>query len=196
MKQYTLIRNIVYVFLLGKYNNNKMPSYVRLGKECGLTRQTVSIRVKQLIKDNLITIDDNKIVQVANPLDIDIDKLRPCFETNEVFIPKILRRKLFEDGEKITRNQIIRELKCSRGNYYADTHAVVYGIMVDGELKYIGSTIHYKSRIMQHRRKRPYLTKENFVILADNTRIEGRGIERELIKKMQPEWNIMSKVGD
>ena len=54
----------VYLFLL-KYDNQKMPAYTFIAKELGCTRQTVSKKVKNLIDQDLIQLnDDDKTIKV------------------------------------------------------------------------------------------------------------------------------------
>ena len=53
---YSLLKNRLYLTLLAFYDGQELPSYVQLGKENGISRQTASARVKTLIKDNLIII--------------------------------------------------------------------------------------------------------------------------------------------
>ena len=50
---YVLLKDKVYLMLLAFYNNKKMPTYEQLGQEIGLSRQTVSSRIKKLINDNI-----------------------------------------------------------------------------------------------------------------------------------------------
>lgn len=70
---------------------------------------------------------------------------------------------------------------------------VIYGIVSEGKLKYVGSTGCLKQRIYQHTSIRPFLTRNNFIILKIVSRKERYSKERELIKALSPEWNIMSK---
>lgn len=70
---------------------------------------------------------------------------------------------------------------------------VIYGIVVQGELKYVGSTESLKSRMIDHINKRPFLTKKNFVVLK-NCGLKSRfKQEAEIIAALNPPWNIMSK---
>ena len=54
-----LLKDNVYLTLLAFYRNQKMPSYSELGRKIGLTRQTVSTRVKKLIQDKIIELDED-----------------------------------------------------------------------------------------------------------------------------------------
>lgn len=70
---------------------------------------------------------------------------------------------------------------------------VIYGIVVQGELKYVGSTESLKNRMIDHINKRPFLTKKNFVVLK-NCGLKPRfKQEAEVIAALNPPWNIMSK---
>ena len=104
-----------------------------------------------------------------------------------------LKEKLFSIKENVT--DTAEEFNVSRGTiyHYLDQNMVVYGIISEGIIKYIGSTKNYEERKKQHILKRPFLTPSNFVILKQITENDRFTLERELIHIIQPEWNIMSK---
>ena len=72
-----------------------------------------------------------------------------------------------------------------------NSECVVYGIVSEGVVKYVGSTKHYQERIKEHILKRPFLTSNNFIILKRVELNERFSYEGVLIKILKPEWNIM-----
>ena len=156
-----------------------MPSFVQLGKDVGISRQTASNKFKELVAQNLIELSDNNVVLVNNPLNIDVDILRYYLDTHENIDLVELKEALF--GVSIDRNALIKELNIARSSLYLDKTKVVYGIISEGKIKYIGTTEHLKDRIQQHIKKRPFLTPANFIILKDEVGKNNFNIELNLI---------------
>lgn len=188
---YSLLKNKIYLILLTYYNDSLMPSYVTLGEKAQVSRQTASKKVKELEDWGLIEIEDN-IVYVQNPLDIDREELRNYLDEEITrFDSAELYDILFgEQGNNlITKKEKANRLKMSRSNLYKDVHPVVYGIIEQGELKYIGCSEYYEERKKQHKLKRPHLNDDNFIILKDNLSENIFDIENLLIDILTPEWN-------
>lgn len=190
-----MLKNKPYLFLLAYYNEEKMPSYQTLGEKIGMSRQTVSKKIKELENDKYIEIDNEGYVFVDNSLNILEDELRIILEKNNYKIEDIV--KLVEDSEKYTKTELARKLHMSRMALYQEEtkpdFCVVYGIISEGILKYIGSSDRYDERIKEHILKRPFLTRDNFCVLQMCSSKDMLNIEKRLIKTLQPEWNIMSK---
>ena len=193
MIDYSLLKNKVYLTLLAYYDGDEMPSFTDLSKQIGISRQTASTKVKELINTHIITLDDNDILSVSNDLNINVNDLRAYLEMTDCFNPQGLKEHLFGVSAKTQKRQA-KELDVSRSSLYLSQHSVVYAIHSEGKIKYIGTSTHFEDRIQQHIKKRPFLTPANFIILVDNSNIQGHDIERELIHLLQPEWNIMSKI--
>lgn len=189
MIDYSLLKNRVYLILLANYNQKKMPSFTELGKLTDLTRQTASTKTKELMEKGLILLDDNNIITVLNPLNIDKTNLISYLKITESFNPQELKEYLFGPSVETIKDQA-KELKVSRSSLYLDNDGVVYGIVSEGKIKYIGTSAHFENRIQQHIKKRPFLKPSDFIILAEN---KSFNIEKELIHLLEPEWNIMSK---
>ena len=170
-----------------------MPSFINLGKQVGVSRQTASTKTKELITNGLIVLDNEDVLTVKNSLNIDIEKLKQYLDTAIDFNAVDLKKWLFSSDENNIA-KIARELKMSRSSMYLDKHSVVYAIQSEGRIKYIGTTKHYEDRIQQHIKIRPFLTPSNFLILADNTAGNGFNIELELIHLLKPEWNEMGVI--
>ena len=87
-------------------------------------------------------------------------------------------------GNKIARPRDLSE--------FTPAGTIVYGIMSEGKIKYVGSSKNFYERIKQHIRKRPFLEEKDFVILKEVPYNQNRfNYELELIHLLQPEWNIM-----
>lgn len=170
-----------------------MPSFIELGKQIGISRQTASSKFKELLNINLVSLNDDNIINVKNELNIDVDLLRDYLDN---YINKFdavqLRFILFDDikGE-ISKTQLAKEMGLSRNSLYTDNHSVIYAIHSEGKIKYIGTTSHYRDRIAQHIKKRPFLTSANFLILVEDTDVDKFNIELNLIHLLKPEWNKM-----
>ena len=193
---FSLLKNNVYLTLLAFYNGQKMPSYTQLGVKTGLTRQTASKKVQELIEQQLIQIDNN-ILNVSNTMDIDVDLLRDILTQHPGINAVELKKQLIKQEEAVESSVIdlAKELHMSRSAIYNYQHTkmVVYGIISEGIIKYIGSTKNYEERIKQHMLNRPFLSRNNFIILKEITDNDRFLHERVLIQILQPEWNIMSK---
>lgn len=190
---FELLKDRVYLTLLAFYNYDRIDSYEKLGQKCCISRQTASKKVKQLIDKELVSIDERKCIVVKNELDIDIYLLQKILNSDPNINALELKEKLFSIKENIT--DIAEEFNVSKSTvyHYLSQDMVVYGIVSEGMIKYIGSTKNYEERIKQHILKRPFLTPSNFIILKQITENDRFTLERELIHIIQPEWNIMSK---
>lgn len=118
-------------------------------------------------------------------------------------VSKIVK-KLFEEEQIFRKNGLIYitthyiddeivEVDNSLEELLKTVSPVIYGIVVQGELKYVGSTENLKSRMIEHINKRPFLTQKNFIVLKYcglKPRFEQ---EAEVIATLNPPWNIMSK---
>ena len=181
-----LLKNNVYLTLLAFYNYGRIDSYEKIGEKCGISRQTASKRVKQLIDKGLVSIDDKKIITVKNELNIDVWLLQKVLHH---FLPNInatqLEKVLFPNSE----------LGTIQNNPYdfLEQNVIIYGIVSEGVIKYINSTENYEEKIKEHILKKPFLTFNNFIILSQTNKFDKFTQEKELIHIIQPEWNVMNK---
>ena len=188
---YSLLKNKTYLTLLAYYDFKSMPSFVQLGKDIGVSRQTASNKIKELINKNLINLDEENVVHVNNILNIDVNILKKYLDENNDINIVDLKCLLF--GSSSNKSELAKELNVSRQTLYTDDHSVVYGICSEGTIKYIGTTAHFEDRVKQHIKNRPFLNPNNFLILRDNVGKDGFNIELELIHLLKPEWNEMGK---
>ena len=189
-----LLKDNVYLTLLAFYRNQKMPSYSELGRKIGLTRQTVSTRVKKLIQDKIIELDEDNNVIVLEEIDVDKDLLRQILtETPNIDVVDLNFRLNGQLKEVDSVYDLSDLIDVPTSTIYANKNAecVVYGIVSEGVVKYVGSTKHYQERIKEHILKRPFLTSNNFIILKRVELNERFSYEGVLIKILKPEWNIM-----
>lgn len=171
-----LEKNKVYLHLLVYFNNTPMPSYVDLAKMIGCSRQTISKKVKELIDLEYVDIDDLGVVHVDNVLHLNVEEMKP-------FLNPQYNRTIEIDKKEIQK-QAIEEM---------NRNVIIYGIISEGTLKYVGSTFRYLERMREHMLKRPFLKEQNFIILQEVSERERFRKEDALIKMLSPEWNIMSK---
>ena len=189
-----LLKDNVYLTLLAFYRNQKMPSYSELGRKIGLTRQTVSTRVKKLIQDKIIELDEDNNVIVLEEIDVDKDLLRQILtETPNINVVDLNFRLNGQLKEVDSVYDLSDLIDVPTSTIYANKNSecVVYGIVSEGVVKYVGSTKHYQERIKEHILKRPFLTSNNFIILKRVELNERFSYEGVLIKILKPEWNIM-----
>lgn len=195
-KDYTILKDEVYLHLLAFYNNQVSPNFTAIGKEIGMTRQTISKHFDSLIIKGLICMN-NSILKVMNPLEIDINKLRKLL-LNNITNPIALCKELFF-GDALSIQTLAKITDTPRSSYYnsvkesKDGMVIVYGIVHEGKLKYIGSTKNYQSRIAQHINNRTFLTKDNFIIIKEVPFNTQFNVELDLIHTLQPEWNTIGK---
>jgi len=175
-----LLKNNVYLFLLAFYNNQTMVNFVELAKVIGISRQTVSNKVKKLLSDKFIKINDDNILFVENSLDLDVDLLRKILEKT----PDISAAQL---EDIFFNNKDNKEVLVNIEDDFLGEDRVVYGIISEGVIKYIGSTKEYEERIKQHIRKRTFLTSNNFIVLKYVKAQDRFNYEKQLIKILQPE---------
>ena len=173
IQDYSILKDKIYIWLLVYYNNKKIPNNTALGREIGANRTTVASHIKKLVEKDYLTITDDKIVLVNNFLNLDEVIIRDYLET--------------------TSSYSAVELGMCRESVYHEAHSVVYAIVYEGKIKYVGCSNRFEARRRQHKKKRPFLTDDNFVIMYDNVGKNLFAMERELIRILQPEWNIMSK---
>ena len=185
---HALLKDNVYLTLLAFYNNNCMPSFVEIGRKVGCTRQTASKKVQNLMENGIIEVDDKNILTVKNTLELDIDILKNLLIENPLISAIELEKIFFSNNNK---NDIMNNLQISYGNYYGEQkyESVVYGIISEGIIKYVGCTKRYDERMKEHIRKRPFLTTGNFVILKRINSNDKFNYERQLINILDPEWN-------
>lgn len=180
---YSLLKNKLYLYLLANYNGAVKPSFVELSKKLDMTRQTISIHYKKLVSDGVV-LEDGKKITVTNPLNISIVELRQALDSG-VFDEKKFKQMILYQNAR--RAYIIED-----SSEFTPAGTIVYGIMSEGKIKYVGSSKNFYERIKQHIRKRPFLEEKDFVILKEVPYDQNRfNYELELIHLLQPEWNII-----
>ena len=193
LQDYSILKDKIYIWLLVYYNNKKIPNNTALGREIGANRNTVASHIKKLVEKGYLTITEDKIVLVNNFLNLDEVIIRDYLETTSSYSAVDLYQRLMEDNEIITKAQMAQELGMCRESVYHEAHSVVYAIVYEGKIRYVGCSNRFEARRRQHKEKRPFLTDDNFIIMYDNVGKNLFAMERELIRILQPEWNIALK---
>ena len=58
---YSYLRDRIYLFLLCYYNEKELPTYVKLARKCGYSRQTIAKKIKELQDaEIMVPMDDGK----------------------------------------------------------------------------------------------------------------------------------------
>lgn len=196
MLKNTLIKNKVYLYLLAFYDKCTLPPTTALAKQIGITRQTVSKKYKELQDIGVLNIDDSKIISIKNEYNINKDQLKDFLINNSNYSYETLLKAL---GLLLGTRKEIEEkygisVKTLKNEETKNTeYCYIYGIIMNEELEYIGSTNNFELRKKQHIIKRPYLKDENFIILKKLPFQEKLEEEKLNIKIYNPEWNEMSK---
>lgn len=190
---YSLLKNKVYLYLLAFYNNKKKPSYSEISQNIDICRQTVSKKMQELINNGIVVITEDDNIQVDNVLQIDVNELKKLLE-QRIYNPTKIAQLLLLKDENLTNDKLAETCGVSRASFYNNQHAngtFIYGIVSEGQLKYIGSTDNMVERIKQHIKNRPFLKPDNFIILKQIFSTGRYSDEIELIHILQPEWNKM-----
>lgn len=195
-----LLKDKIYLYLLAFYNLHIKPTYTQLAEELKITRQTASVKFKNLLDTEIIKIkkeNGKQLLFVKNPLNLKENKLQEYFikNNNDIINFKEFLSQICDESLnlKINTQEMINQLHVSNSTYYENKENIVYGIIYNHELKYIGKTDNYKRRMNQHIKIRPFLTEENFIILSKTENINPNTIERYLIEILNPEWNIVNR---
>lgn len=189
-----MLKNKVYLHLLAFYNNKKKPSYQSLSREIDVSRQTISKKIQELINNNIVTIENDNTMRIKNVMQIDEVQLREVLQQRIYNPTKLAKILIIKDDKVITDVELAKQCGVSRALYYNNECAngtFIYGIVSEGQLKYVGSTDNLIERIKQHIKRRPFLKPDNFIILKQIS-LNGRyQDELDLIHILRPEWNDM-----
>lgn len=178
---YSLLKNKLYLHLLVKYNGVKKPSFVQLGKELNITRQTASTQYKKLVDEKIVAENEEGKIFVSNPLNVSITDIARCNDYKEL-------------KKAVIYNNTCREYNIENTSDFTPMGSVVYGIISEGKIKYVGTSKNLQDRIDRHINKRPFLERKDFIILKEVNSNENKfNYELELIHLLQPEWNILGK---
>jgi len=197
MLKNTLIKNKVYLYLLAFYDGYPLPPSTVLAKQIGITRQTVSKRYKELKDTGIISITPSETITVKNEYNIDKNILKDFLQNNSNYTYESLLFVLnlpFNSRKEIEEKYGI-SVKTLKNEESKDSNfCYIYGIVVNGELEYVGSTNNFEIRKKQHILRRPFLKDENFIILKKLSFQDKLDEEKLNIKLYNPEWNIISKI--
>lgn len=197
MLKNTLIKNKVYLYLLAFYDGNPLPPATVLAKQIGITRQTVSKKYKELQESGVLSANDQNLIIIKNEYNIDKETLKNFLQNNSNYTYESL---LAATGLMLdTRKDIEREygisVKTLKNEETKDNEfCYIYGIVLNGELEYVGSTNNLDLRKKQHMARRSFLKDENFIIIKKLPYQDKLEAEKINIKTYNPDWNEVSKL--
>ena len=193
-----LLTNDMYLYLLINQHKIIKVNCSKLASEVGKTRQTLSKYYKELLDEDMVSEDGRGFIIVNDPFDLTEEELTfikdHIFKEPAAYIGYYICKKRYPyktDREicgiiGISHN-CLKAFKQDIKNH--DSKNYVYGIVYEGIIKYVGSTMHLDMRIAQHIDKRPFLTKDNFIILEECDKINRFDREAFYRQLFKPEWN-------
>lgn len=195
-----LLKDKIYLYLLAFYNLHTKPTYIQLAEELKITRQTVSAKFKNLLDAKIIKIkkeNGKQLLFIENPLNLKENKLQKYFieNNNDIINFKDFINKMCDELSilELDVQKLIDQLHISKSTYYENKENIVYGIIYNHELKYVGKTCNYERRVREHIKTRPFLTEENFIVLLKTKSINPNKVEKYLIEILNPEWNTVNR---
>lgn len=205
---YSYLRDRLYLTLLYKYNEKKLPSFSALAEECGFSRQTVAKRFRELEKEEIaVPIGTRKYTFVDYLEEEDITRgevrelLRKNYTDNQlgmILLSKI-RPETYEDEVHIMLDVSEYTLdKKFRKDLFVDRASppevednrilhTVYGIIYNNRIKYIGYTDDYVNTMGRLLKKYPELHRDSFLVLRQCR--EYRAVYKSLLTLIKPEFN-------
>lgn len=202
------LTNIMYLYLLIHQGYFEKVNYSKISKELGVTRQTLSKQYNSLLDKEMIIRDDFGFIRVKEVLEFDEEDLE--FVRNKIIdYPSsyigylLLKRRLLNQtdasicnmlkiSEKFIKNyqqKIIFDKKSNEEENEVVNY--IYAIILNKEIKYVGSTSDLVNRIQTHCNKRRFLTENNFIILEKCSRKNRFDRESFYRKLFNPEWNTI-----
>ena len=200
------LTNIMYLYLLIHQGYFEKVNYSKISKELGVTRQTLSKQYNSLLDKEMIIRDDFGFIRVKEVLEFDEEDLE--FVRNKItdypssYIGYLLlkRRLLYETdasicsilkiSEKFIKNYQ-QKIIFDKNNGEEDVVNYIYAIVLNKEIKYVGSTEDLINRIQIHCNKRKFLAENNFIILEKCSRKNRFDRESFYRKLFNPEWNTI-----
>lgn len=196
MLKNTLIKNKVYLYLLAFYDSCPLPPSTVLAKQIGITRQTVSKKYKELQENGILSFTKDNCIIMKNEYNINTITLKNFLQNNSNYTYESLLEAIglmLDTRKDIERTYGISVRTLKTDETKDNEYCYIYGIIVNGELEYVGSTNNFELRKKQHILRRPFLKDENFIILKKLSFQDKLDEEKLNIKLYNPEWNIVSK---
>ena len=200
------LTNIMYLYLLIHQGHFEKVNYSKISKELGVTRQTLSKQYNSLLDNEMIIKDDFGFIKVKEVLEFDEEDLEiiknKIVEYPSSYIGYLLlkRRLLYETdasicsilkiSEKFIKNYQ-QKIIFDKNNGEEDVVNYIYAIVLNKEIKYVGSTEDLINRIQIHCNKRKFLAENNFIILEKCSRKNRFDRESFYRKLFNPELNTI-----
>lgn len=206
-ENYSYLTDRIYLMLLYKYNERKLPSFEALGRECGCTRQTVAKKLKELEENDIAIlmrprfytfvdyleeedIEREEVLELLHKNYSDIQlgmillsKIRPETYAEEVYLQLGVARSSIDNS---FRNDLFISKELPPEPISGPKIYTIYGIIYESEIKYIGVTNTYGDTIQRIMDKYKLLKRENFIIFKRSR--QYKGIVKVLASIIRPEY--------
>ena len=205
---YSYLRDRLYLVLLYRYNEKKLPSFSALAEEWGFSRQTVAKRFKMLEEEEIaVPIGGRKYTFVDFLEEEDITReevkelLRKNYTDNQlgmILLSKI-RPETYEDEVHIMLDIGASTLdKKFRKDLFVDreippeteedkTTHTIYGIIYGNRIKYVGYTDDYVKTIERLLKQYQELHRDSFLVLRQCG--GERALYKSFVTLIKPEFN-------
>ena len=205
---YSYLRDRIYLFLLCYYNEKELPTYVKLARKCGYSRQTISKKIKELQDaEIMIPMDDGKYLFVDFLEEEDIEKeevmqlLKEPYNNNELgmILLSMIRPEttaeevhiLLDVHENTLNDEFKNDLFISKKTpqeIVEERKFLIFGIEYQGKIAYLGATQNYEFKIRSLMKEYPNLKRENFIIMREEVN-NYQCLLRAAISLIKPEFN-------
>lgn len=205
---YSYLRDRIYLFLLCNYNEKELPTYSRLARKCGYSRQTISKKVKELLEaEIMVPMDDGKYLFMDFLEEEDIEKeevvqlLKEPYNNNELgmILLSMIRPEttaeevhiLLDVSETTLNNEFKNDLFISKKTpqeIVEERKFIIFGIHYNGRIVYLGATQNYEFKIRSLMKEYPELKREHFVIMRDEVN-NYQCVLRAAISLIKPKFN-------
>lgn len=205
---YSYLRDRIYLFLLCYYNEKELPTYVKLARKCGYSRQTIAKKVKELQDaEIMVPMDDGKYLFMDFLEEEDIEKeevmqlLKEPYNNNELgmILLSMIRPEttaeevhiLLDVSEHTLNDEFKNDLFISKKTpqeIVEERKFLIFGIEYQGKIAYLGATQNYEFKIRSLIKEYPNLKRENFIIMREEIN-NYQCLLRAAISLIKPEFN-------
>lgn len=205
---YSYLRDRIYLFLLCYYNEKELPTYVKLARKCGYSRQTIAKKVKELQDaEIMVPMDDGKYLFMDFLEEEDIEKeevmqlLKEPYNNNELgmILLSMIRPEttaeevhiLLDVSENTLNDEFKNDLFISKKTpqeIVEERKFLIFGIEYQGKIAYLGATQNYEFKIRSLMKEYPNLKRENFIIMREEVN-NYQCLLRAAISLIKPEFN-------
>ena len=205
---YSYLRDRIYLFLLCYYNEKELPTYVKLARKCGYSRQTIAKKIKELQDaEIMVPMDDGKYLFMDFLEEEDIEKeevmqlLKEPYNNNELgmILLSMIRPEttaeevhiLLDVSENTLNDEFKNDLFISKKTpqeIVEERKFLIFGIEYQGKIVYLRATQNYEFKIRSLIKEYPNLKRENFIIMREEVN-NYQCLLRAAISLIKPEFN-------